>query len=327
MASNKTALGVAYLYTAIMVVFSFLNLLGLIIPNVSGSHEFVFVVQILSPFTYVCLIIFFHRLNKKQGQNLPIILKDHNIRKSMGLIILLSGLLSLADSLPSIILSLAIPPVEKISTTSSTISVEQSINWPGISFYFFIVACPILAGILLYTHKDKNLAAYESETYSFSIIQGTTLLYIIFSSLFALVSKATSFLFTHSNSFGLLSALNYSKFWLLLMAAVVCALCLTCRKHKLKLLDLFRNSSVRLSVGFLILIGGIGDFVSFISTQIVALHNLKQLPEIAMNDYESNLPKRLVSLAILVIQLLLGVYFLRKRAYKSEQDTHQIDNE
>lgn len=285
---NKSIFGVAYLYIIISAILSLISVLIETIVSGNQLAEF-FSAESLWLVIVAVTIFALYRLNKMQNQSFISLFQDNTVRKSTGVLILISGLMSLSVYIYALVNAVSL--IWEGKPDSSVIL--------NISGFIFIVLT-ILMGTYLLKYKGKT-----GEGYSAKIVFGIAYLYTIVATAFSLVTKL-------SRNIGSGVMLNtYYYLWLVFAAAILFVLYRLNKKQNQGFASAFQDDTVRKSTGVLILISGLISLSELLNAvkNIVLLINSNYVT----NDYiHLSIIRNSILFVIVVCQILYGIYLLRK---------------
>jgi|GEM_PF-2203425 len=144
---TKTVIGSAYLFTSITTAFALVRAVLLSIIYHDTLNEYFFLRFV--PLAAILVVLFI--LNKKQDQSFVSAFQDNTVRKSTGVLILISGLISLSNEINSVINTIWLTGFLGRSDFHTAQSIMSNI------ICFVIVVIQILLGIyMLKLYKRKT---------------------------------------------------------------------------------------------------------------------------------------------------------------------------
>ena len=157
---SKIILGISFLFTTIICVFSLLGKLTIIFSSnnlLEGLYVFcnrssLWIVIVLG------IIAVLYRLNHKQSQDVFTMLRDTTIRKTSSVLVIIDGLINLSGFLPVILSIKSSLEILKGNSSNNIGNLNKIIVIDFISLA--IVICQILFGIYLlkyYESKKNNI--------------------------------------------------------------------------------------------------------------------------------------------------------------------------
>jgi len=285
---SKSIFGVAYLCIMITAILRLVS--GFTECIVAGNRfgEF-FKSQLVWLVVATVMIFALYRLNKKQNQSAVTPFRDNTDRKAAGILILISGLLSLSAYVYSIANAVSLVREGKSDSTVMLIFVS-----------FIFILCLMLIGIYMLKCKGK-----VGENFSSKTALGIAFLYTAINTAFSLVSKLSQLI---SSSKGINA---YYFLWYIITAAILAVLYVLNKKQNQDLISAFQDEIIRKSAGVLILTGGLISMPDLINKSkniiifIASGYGTK-------NNMHSNIVLTIIDFAIALSQIALGVYMLRK---------------
>jgi len=288
---SKRVFGIAYLKTTISAIITIFTLLvSLIEYAVLGNQLGAFLIAESVWFVFVAATIFvLYRINKKQNQGIASLFKDNTVRKSVGVLILISGLMSL---------SVYIDAIQSIVTLICQGKADPTILLTIIDA--IVIVCTILAGIYLLKYKDKT-----GEGYSAEIVLGVAYLYTMISTALSLVTKLSG---TIISSYKINA---YYFVWFAFAVVILFVLYRLNKKQNQDFVSVYQNDIIRKSVGALILIGGIISLSNYfnVARNIVSLMSSGNGTP---NNIHTSIVRNCINFVIDAFQILYGIYLLKK---------------
>jgi len=289
---SKSHLGIAYLYTTIAAIFAIVTYLQLLFYNPIDKYYMKAFVLLFGTYAAIWFVLF--KLNKKRNQSLSTIFKDCTARKTMGVILLKSGLISSFLYIPS-----SINAVSLIIKDEIDLSVIPSI----ICVLLFI--CQILLGLYLLKCKLKTDEMCKSES-----VIGIAFLYTFITFIFSLVEKLSQ---------AIISCNSLDEYFLLRFATyvtILLVLYILNKKQSQSFVAIFNNNTIRKATGVLVLIEGLIS----LSIKINSVIDTIWLRGIIRDDvlhFVQSITLSIVGFIIIAIQILLGIYLLRSNKEKT----------
>jgi hypothetical protein len=285
---SKSIFGVAYLYIIISSVLRLLSCLN-IFADAGSQIADLLLSQIVWFLITVAIIIVLYSLNKKQNQSLLSLLRDNTVRKTTGILILTSGLLSLSVYISPIV---SIVSMLNVGGNNSIVAIT--------ALSFLIILCEIFIGIYMVIYKDKT-----NEEYSAKEVLGIAFLYSAANTAFSLAPKLSSLIKSSSG-------INvYNLLWYIFAAAILAFLYRLNRRQKQGLVTAFQNETVRKSTGALILTGGLISASNLINS-VRSIYSLIGSDYGTDNYIHSSIVTESISFVIVFIQIAFGIYLLEK---------------
>lgn len=298
MVKNKTALGIAYLYTIVKFLFCILSGTSDLAEGVQFDIVMLFQIGYLWLCTTVVLIAVLYRQNKKQGRTLSGALKDGTIRKAVGAIIIADCMLALPMEIRSLCGYIA------ALDHSSTGSLFFGFTVPGLVIETIVFVGQLVLGIYLCTHKEKNPIEETEEGGFSSEALGIVLLIISITCVFELMSRTVSYIHSKSHPFEI--------WWLLIAACIVACLCIINRRKGNGFVSLFKDFTVISSTGLLLIVIGLLRLSYILPQKIMAYNSASELFRSGSTNgqYGSTVAETVLLFLIPILQLLFGIYLI-----------------
>jgi len=151
---TKSILGIACLYVSITAMFS---LLGKLVSVFSAGNPQGFVYFLNGSILWIAVagvtVYVLYSLNARQKQGYAAMLNNPTIRKTSGVLVAITGLFALADSLPLFVKSIVyLSSLETMMGNTDALFSTTIAEAVGL----LIVICQILFGIYLLKYKNKS---------------------------------------------------------------------------------------------------------------------------------------------------------------------------
>ena len=283
---TKSVLGIAFLRTRIIAIFTLISYLLLFFY--SGIDKY-FTKACLLLFGFYAVILFvLFMLNKKHGQNIAAIYKDNTVRKTTGILILISGLISLFVYIPADINAIA--QIIKSNIDSSVI--------PNIVSATLII-CQILIAIYLLKCKIKTNEGYIVET-----VLGVAYLHTIITFTFSLADELSQSIISHA------SLNEYFLLRFVPLAVILLVLYGLNKKRNQSTISIFNDNTARKTTGVLIIVDGLIS-ISIIINTVINIVWLRNFLGGSVNHTAQSITQNIVRSIIFICQILLGLYLLK----------------
>ncbi len=295
---NKSVLGIAYLYSTILAIFAIATYLQLLFYNPIDKYYIKAFVLLFGTYAAIWFILF--KLNKKRNQRIGEIFKDCTARKTIGVIILISGFTSLLGYI-----------INAISSASIMLETETFSSIIPIIISVLLVVCQVLIGLYFLKCKRKTDGVCKSET-----VIGIAFLYSIINFVFSLVEKLSQATISQH------SLDEYFSLWFVPYVIILLVLYILNNKQSQSFISIFNNNTIRKATGVLVLIEGLISLSLLINTVINSIW-LRSF--IGVNGYllVQSITRSIVGFLIVVIQILFGIYLLRFNKEKTAK--HYIE--
>lgn len=294
MDESNRFLGIAYLYTVIIAVFSIVS--SLLLFLYSAIDKYTIKALSLEFLVFIAIWCVLYMLNRTRHLSFGTLSKDNIVRKSTGSVIIINGLTSIFIYFPQV-----------VHTIYSIISRKIDEGLAPTLVYLSLISCQIFVGLFLLKRKSTS---YEKN--SAGTIIGFTYLYTLITVVFSLISNLVRIRIKHT------SLNRYSLLWLLCIVAMIIVLYLLNKKQNQNLASVFYNDTVRRSAGILIIISGIIALSVLLNSVINILWLMNSNP-VGSKYAVSNIALSVIKLFIIACQVGVGAYLLK---FSNKTDEH-----
>lgn len=294
MDESNRFLGIAYLYTVIIAVFSIVS--SLLLFLYSAIDKYTIKALSLEFLVFIAIWCVLYMLNRTRHLSFGTLSKDIIVRKSTGSVIIINGLTSIF-----IYFSQVVHAIYSIISRKIDESLVPTL------VYLSLISCQIFVGLFLLKRKSTS---YEKN--SAGTIIGITYLYTLITVAFSLISNLVRIRINHT------SLNRYSLLWLLCIVAMIIVLYLLNKKQNQNLAFVFYNDTVRRSAGILIIISGIIALSVLLNSVINILWLMNSNP-VGSKYAVSNIALSVIKLFIIACQVGLGAHLLK---FSNKTDEH-----
>ena len=227
-------------------------------------------------------------LNKKHGQSLGSALHDKTVRKTTGVLLLISCILSL---------SLYATAFKNVYSQLSTNSDDGTVI-PNI-INFAIYFCQIFIAIWFLSYKGKKDQIFNTDA-----VIGIVFLYFFITASFYILSRLTEPIIYHS------SLKKYLLIWLITAILILTVLYILNKKQNQSFISIYQNSMIRKASGVLIIIDGIIDLSNKLNSLLGTFWVMDFLGG-SFNFRDKSIMYNAARIIVFTLQIGFGIYMLK----------------